>query len=211
MSRASQYAMYGGQNFGRVAPPQPYSRAQPVVRTDVRYYQERAGQAQSMDKVIGTTSAPSSAHQLTGFTPDGYAIWEKQAAPAPAPSGGGGGGGGGAPSGPSQRELQITKEAEAYRKATEEKLALADQTIAKLSDEQEQRRLAAELQNRLQIQAQASARRGQQQAQLQITGGTQAAQTAGTQAFKRRRDQMRLAPIQSTAGVNVPASSVLNV
>ena len=143
--------------------------------------------------------------------PQGVPVYGKvQAAPAPS-GGGGGGGGGGAPSGPSPRELQITKEAEAYRKATEEKLALADQTIAKLSDEQEQRRLAAELQNRLQIQAQASARRGQQQAQLQITGGTQTAQTAGTQAFKRRRDQMRLAPIQSTAGINAPASSVLNV
>ena len=209
-------ARYGGKNFGRVAPSRqigPQGRPIPgTTRTDLRYYQERAGQAQSMQKVVGTTSAPSSDHRLTGFTADGYAVWEKQAAPAPAPSGGGGGGGGGgAPSGPSPRELQITKEAEAYRKATEEKLALADQTIAKLSDEQEQRRLAAELQNRLQIQAQASARRGQQQAQLQITGGTQAAQTAGTSSFKRRRDQMRLAPIQSTAGVNVPASSVLNV
>ena len=212
MSRASQYAMYGGQSFGRVAPSQPYSRARPVVRTDVRYYQERAGQAQSMDKVIGTTSAPSSAHQLTGFTPDGYAIWQKQAAPAPAPSGGGGGGGGGgAPSGPSPRELQITKEAEAYRKATEEKLALADQTISKLSDEQEQRRLAAELQNRLAIQAQTSKARGSAQASLKIAPASQTAQTAGTQAFKRRRDQMRLAPIQTTAGINAPASSVLNV
>ena len=93
MSRASMYARYGGQRFGRVAPVVNTRRGAPVTRTDVRYYQERAGQAQSMQKVIGTTSAPSSSHQLTGFTPDGYAIWEKQAAPAPAPSGGGGGGG----------------------------------------------------------------------------------------------------------------------
>jgi len=158
----------------------------------------------------GLSINPGPNRVMVGMT-NGIPVYkEVDAAPAPS-GGGGGGGGGGAPSGPSPRELQITKEAEAYRKATEEKLALADQTIAKLSDEQEQRRLAAELQNRLQIQAQASARRGQQQAQLQITGGTQTAQTAGTQAFKRRRDQMRLAPIQSTAGINAPASSVLNV
>ena len=125
----------------------------------------------------------------------------QQSAPAPAP----------APSGPSARELQITKEAETYRKATEEKLALADQTIAKLSDAQEQQRLAAELQNRLAIQAQTSQARGAAQASLKIAPASQTAQTAGTQAFKRRRDQMRLAPIQSTAGINAPASSVLNV
>ena len=125
----------------------------------------------------------------------------QQSAPAPAP----------APSGPSARELQITKEAETYRKATEEKLALADQTIAKLSDAQEQQRLAAELQNRLAIQAQTSQARGAAQASLKIAPASQTAQTAGTQAFKRRRDQMRLAPIQTTAGINAPASSVLNV
>ena len=204
-------ARYGGKQFGRVAPVQQYRRGRSPVRTDVRYYQERAGQAQNMQKVIGTTSAPSSDHQLSGFTADGYAIWEKKPAPAPAPSGGGGGGGGApAPSGPSARELQITKEAEAYKKATEEKLAAADATIAKLSDEQEQRRLAAELQNRLQIQAQASARRGQQQASMKI-GSAATPRTAGTQAFRRRRDQFRLAPIQTTAGVNVPTGSVLNV
>jgi hypothetical protein len=199
----------GGQTFGRVAPVVNTRRGSTPTRTDVRYYQERAGQAQSMQKVIGTTNAPSSDHQLTGFTADGYAIWEKkaapapqQSAPAPAPAP--------APSGPSARELQITKEAEAYKKATEEKLAAADATIAKLSDEEEQRRLAAELQNRLQIQAQASARRGQQQAALQI-GSSATPRTAGTAAFKRRGDRMRLAPIQSTAGINVPSGSVLNV
>ena len=125
----------------------------------------------------------------------------QQSRPAPAP----------APSGPSARELQITKEADAYRKATEEKLALADQTIAKLSDAQEQQRLATELQNRLAIQAQSSQARGAAQASLKIAPASQTAQTAGTSAFKRRRDQMRLAPIQTTAGINAPASSVLNV
>jgi hypothetical protein len=142
--------------------------------------------------------------------PQGVPVYGKvQAAPAPqqsAPASPAT-----APSGPSARELQITKEAEAYRKATEEKLALADQTIAKLSDAQEQQRLAAELQNRLAIQAQTSQARGAAQASLKIAPASQTAQTAGTQAFKRRRDQMRLAPIQTTAGINAPASSVLNV
>ena len=175
----------------------------------LRYYQERVPLLKNMSEVIGTTSAPSDQHQFAGTTPDGYAIWKKaepapapqQSAPAPAP----------APSGPSARELQITKEADAYRKATEEKLALADQTIAKLSDAQEQQRLATELQNRLAIQAQSSQARGAAQASLKIAPASQTAQTAGTQAFKRRRDQMRLAPIQTTAGINAPASSVLNV
>ena len=83
MARYNRYTMSGGQRFGRVAPVVNTRRGAPVTRTDVRYYQERAGQAQSMQKVIGTTSAPSSDHQLSGFTADGYAIWEKKPAPAP--------------------------------------------------------------------------------------------------------------------------------
>ena len=210
MARYNRYtgAAMGG-TFGRVAPVQRNARGQALARTDVRYYAERKPLLKNMQKVVGTTSAPSSDHQLSGFTPDGYAIWEKKPAPAPAPQRSAPAPAP-APSGPSARELQITKEAEAYREATEKQLAEADKTIALLKDEGEQRRLAAELQNRLQIQAQASARRGQQQASMKI-GSAATPRTAGTQAFRRRRDQFRLAPIQTTAGVNVPTGSVLNV
>ncbi len=210
MSRASMYARYGGQSFGRVAPAQQYRRGSTPVRTDVRYYQERAGQAQSMQKVIGTTSAPSSSHQLTGFTPDGYAIWEKQAAPAPAPSGGGGGGGGGG-NAAAQQLAQLTAQSEAYRKEAESAIEAGKLRIAQLEDEELQRQKATELQNRLAIQSAASKARGQAQASLKIAPASQTAQTAGTAAFKRRGDRMRLAPIQTTAGINVPSGSVLNV
>ena len=200
----------GGRQFGQTAPAQRNARGQIVgPRTDVRYYQERAGQAASMQKVIGTTSAPSSDHQLSGFTPDGYAIWEKKPAPAPAPSGGGGGGG--SPS-PSQQMAiaQLTAESEKYRTQAEETIAKGRARISELEDEELQRQRATELQNRLAIQAQASQARGAQRAALQIAPAYQTARTAGTQAFKRR-DRMKLAPIQTTAGINVPTGSVLNV
>ena len=125
----------------------------------------------------------------------------QQSRPAPAP----------APSGSSARELQITKEAEAYRKEATAALEAGKLRIQQLEDEDLQRQKAAELQNRLAIQAQTSQARGAAQASLKIAPASQTAQTAGTQAFKRRRDQMRLAPIQTTAGINAPASSVLNV
>ena len=210
MSRASDYARFGGQQFGRVAPAQQYRRGSTPVRTDVRYYQERAGQAQSMQKVIGTTSAPSSSHQLTGFTADGYAIWEKAPEPTPAPSGGGGGGGGGG-NAAAQQLAQLTAQSEAYRKEAESALEAGKLRIAQLEDEELQRQKAAELQNRLAIQSAASKARGQAQASLKIAPASQTAQTAGTAAFKRRGDRMRLAPIQTTAGINVPSGSVLNV
>jgi len=203
-------ASYGGQTFGRVAPVVNTRRGAPVVRTDVRYYQERAGQAQSMDKVIGTTSAPSSAHRLTGFTADGYAIWEKQATPAPAPAPAPSPAPAPAPA-QSQAVAQLTKESEAYRAAAEKTIAEGKARVAELENVELQRQKAAELQNRLAIQAQTSQARGAAQASLKIAPASQTAQTAGTQAFKRRRDQMRLVPIQSTAGINAPASNVLNV
>lgn len=197
----------GGQSFGQVAPAVSRGRGSTPVRTDIRYYQERAGQIQNMQKVIGTTSAPSSDHRLAGFTDDGYAIWEKQAAPAPAP----------APPAPapapaqSQAVAQLTKESEAYRQQAEKTIAEGKARVAELENVELQRQKAAELQNRLAIQAQTSQARGAAQASLKIAPASQTAQTAGTQAFKRRRDQMRLAPIQTTAGINAPASSVLNV
>jgi hypothetical protein len=211
MSRASMYARYGGQSFGRVAPVQQYRRGSSPVRTDVRYYQERAGQAQHMQKVIGTTSAPSSDHQLSGFTADGYAIWEKKPAPAPAPAP--------APSRPapapapdySAQIKELNEQAAAYRKQAEEIIAQGEAKVKELEDADLQRQKATELQNRLAIQAASSQARGQAQASLKIAPASQTAQTAGTAAFKRRGDRMRLAPIQTTAGINVPSGSVLNV
>jgi len=124
-------------------------------------------------------------------------------APAPAPP----------PTSPAQSEAvaKLTAESEAYRAQAEEKLASGQARIAELENEELQRQRAAELQNRLAIQAQTSQARGGAQANLKIAPAYQTAKTAGTSAFKRRRDQMRLAPIQSTAGINAPASSVLNV
>ena len=126
----------------------------------------------------------------------------QQSAPAPAP----------APSpAQSQAIAQLTKESEAYRAEAEKTIAAGKARVAELENVELQRQKAAELQNRLAIQAQSSQARGAAQASLKIAPASQTAQTAGTQAFKRRRDQMRLAPIQSTAGINAPASSVLNV
>ena len=131
----------------------------------------------------------------------------RDAAPAPAPAP--------APSGPSPQQqqavAQLTKESEAYRAEAEKTIAAGKARVAELENVELQRQKAAELQNRLAIQAQTSQARGAAQASLKIAPASQTAQTAGTQAFKRRRDQMRLAPIQSTAGINAPANSVLNV
>ena len=196
--------------FAPITNPKLGQRNRPITSPEtLRYYQERQPLLKNMSEVIGTTTAPSDQHQFAGTTPDGYAIWKKaepapapqQSAPAPAP----------APSGPSARELQITKEAEAYRKEATAALEAGKLRIQQLEDEDLQRQKAAELQNRLAIQAQTSQARGAAQASLKIAPASQTAQTAGTQAFKRRRDQMRLAPIQTTAGINAPASSVLNV
>ncbi len=211
MSRASQYAamLRGGPQFGQVAPVVNTRRGAPVVRPNIRYYQERAPLLKNMDKVVGTTSAPSDQHVLTGFQ-GGYAVWEKKAAPAPAPSGGGGGGGGGG-NAAAQQLAQLTAQSEAYRKEAESALEAGKLRIQQLEDEELQRQKATELQNRLAIQSAASKARGQMGAQLKIAPASQTAQTAGTAAFKRRGDRMRLAPIQTTAGINVPSGSVLNV
>ena len=202
----------GGQNFGQVAPSRMTNHAgrsiPNLTRTDLQYFKDRAGQASSMQTFIGTTSAPSSAHQLSGFTPEGYAIWTKQAAPASAP----------APAAPApvikEKEEQIAKltaQSEAYRKQSNEQLSAAQLKISQLEDEDLQRQKAAELQNRLSIQAAASQARGQAGAQLKIQGASPTTQTAGTSAFKRRRDQFRVSPIQTTSNINVPSSSMLNI
>ena len=148
---------------------------------------------------------PKKAGNVEGLVP----IYGDAPSPPPAPS---------APAAPApvikEKEEQIAKltaQSEAYRKQSEEQLSAAQLKISQLEDEDLQRQKAAELQNRLSIQAAASQARGQAGAQLKIQGASPTTQTAGTSAFKRRRDQMRLAPIQTTAGINAPASSVLNV
>jgi hypothetical protein len=143
--------------------------------------------------------------------PQGVPVYGKVQA-APAPSGGGGGGdGGGGSSAAAQQLAELTSQSQAYRKEAEAAIEAGRLQISQLQDQELQRQKAAELQNRLAIQAQTSQARGAAQASLKIAPASQTAQTAGTQAFKRRRDQMRLAPIQTTAGINAPASSVLNV
>jgi hypothetical protein len=142
--------------------------------------------------------------------PQGVPVYGKVQA-APAPSGGGGGGGGGGSSAAAQQLAELTSQSQAYRKEAEAAIEAGKLQISQLQDQELQQQKAAELQNRLAIQAQTSQARGAAQASLKIAPASQTAQTAGTQAFKRRRDQMRLAPIQSTAGINAPASSVLNV
>ena len=143
--------------------------------------------------------------------PQGVPVYGKvQAAPAPSGGGGGGGGGGGS-SAAAQQLAELTSQSQAYRKEAEAAIEAGRLQISQLQDQELQQQRAAELQNRLAIQAQTSQARGAAQASLKIAPASQTAQTAGTQAFKRRRDQMRLAPIQTTAGINAPASSVLNV
>ena len=211
MSRASQYARmmgFGGTSFGRVTAPPPARRNRPSVRPDIRFYQERVPHLKNMDRVIGTTSAPSDQHVLAGFQ-NGYAVWEKRAAPTPPPAPAP------APAGPSpQQQMQIaslTKESEAYRAQAEKTIAEGQARVAELENEELQRQKATELQNRLAIQSAASKARGQAQASLKIAPAGQTPQTAGTQAFKRRRDRMSIAPIQSTAGINVPSGNILNI
>ena len=145
--------------------------------------------------------------QLYGSTPKtpGFAILRKQGSGQPGTAA--------APPTPTQN-LQIaklTQEAEDCRKQAEETIAAANQQIADLENEELQQQKATELMNRLAIQAASSQARGAAQANLKIGAASDTSRTAGTSAFKRRRDQMRLAPIQSTAGINAPASSVLNV
>jgi len=111
------------------------------------------------------------------------------------------------PPAPSQLQIQY----DTYRQQADKALAEAQAKAARLESEEYQRQQAAELQNRLAIQSQASKERGAAAATLKIAPDSQTSQTAGTSAFKRRRDQTTLAPIQSTAGINAPARSVLNV
>ena len=109
-----------------------------------------------------------------------------------------------------QFQQQLQEYQRGYQTQAEATIEAGRMQIAALEDERAQRQAATELQQRLAIQAGASQARGGAAASLKIAPGGDTASTAGTQSFKRRPRQ-RLAPIQSTAGVNVPANSVLNV
>jgi len=209
--------------FGQISTAHLGKRNVPKTSSEkLRYYKERQPQLANMDEVIGTTTAPSDQHQFAGMTADGYAIWKKVApapapppppppAPAPPPP---------PPPQPAPSPLQI--QYETYRQQADQALAEAQAKAARLESEEYQRQQAAELQsrlnkeaaelqNRLSIQSQASKERGSAAPTLRIGSDSQTSQTAGTSAFKRRRDQTTLAPIQSTTGINAPARSVLNV
>ena len=202
----------GGHTFGKVGPTQPSRRGQPVRQTDVRFFQERGPHLKNMEKVVGTTSAPSSDHRLTGFTPDGYAIWEKQAtptpppAPAPAPA---------APASSSPQQLQITAEAKKYREESEAKLAEAQTLLDNFKIEQNKAAEAKKLQEQMAIRAQgalaSNLATSQRKPSLQLSPASQTPQTAGTQPFKRRRLQVMTPGSQVTSGLNIGSANLLNV
>ena len=120
---------------------------------------------------------------------------------------------------------------ELLNKYRAESKAYMDAAQKKLQDTQNQmlqQQKAAELQRKLAIESQKYSQQQAQQAQIQAErqakssaerGGAQASlkiasdskQTGGTSAFKRRRDQMSIYPLQTTAGINAPARSVLNI
>jgi hypothetical protein len=109
------------------------------------------------------------------------------------------------------QQLMITQQAEAYRKQAEATIQAAQLQIKGFEEREERQRQATELQKRLATQAQVSSARGGAAASLTIAQSAPTESTAGTQAFKRRGRRQQLAPIQSTAGINVPSGSVLNV
>ena len=202
----------GGPSFGRVAPAAPARRGSTPVRVDTRYYQERAPLLKNMDKVVGTTSAPSDQHVLTGFQ-DGYAVWEKQAAPAPqqsapAPAP--------APAAPTvdyaAQIADLEKQAADYRKQAEDIIAQGQAKVKELEDADLQRQKAAELQQRLAIQASAqsaaNAARGGSAANLRIQPASQTAQMGGTQGFVRRSNQFGITRRSASTGPVNPYEQV---
>ena len=107
-------------------------------------------------------------------------------------------------------QAQLQEYQRGYQAQAEATIEAGRMQIKSLEDQRAQQQAATELQKKLSIQGAASKARGGAQASLTIAPGGDTSSTAGTQGFKRRPRQ-RLAPIQSTAGVNVPANSVLNV
>ena len=107
-----------------------------------------------------------------------------------------------------QRQLQEYQRG--YQAQAEATIEAGRMQIQALEDERAQREAATQLQQRLAIQGAASQARGGAAASMKIAPGGDTAGTAGTQSFKRRPRQ-QLAPIKSTAGINVPTASTLNV
>ena len=107
-----------------------------------------------------------------------------------------------------QRQLQEYQRG--YQAQAEATIEAGRMQIQALEDERAQREAATQLQQRLAIQGAASQARGGAAASMKIAPGGDTASTAGTQSFKRRPRQ-QLAPIKSTAGINVPTASTLNV
>ena len=140
--------------------------------------------------------------------PQGVPVYGKvQAAPAPSGGGGGGGGGGGS-SAAAQQLAELTSQSQAYRKEAEAAIEAGRLQISQLQDQELQRQKAAELQNRLAIQAQASQARGAAQANLKIAPASQTAQTAGTQGFVRRSNQFGITRRSTSTGPVNPYEQV---
>jgi len=110
-----------------------------------------------------------------------------------------------------QFRAQLQEYQRGYQAQAEATIEAGRMQIKALEDERAQREAATELQKKLAIQASASQARGGKEASLTIGGASETTPTAGTQAFKRRPRRQKLAPIQSTAGINVPTGSTLNV
>ena len=110
-----------------------------------------------------------------------------------------------------QFRRQLQEYQRGYQAQAEATIEAGRMQIQALEDERAQREAATELQRKLAIQAGASEARGGKAASLTIGGAQEVTPTGGTQAFKRRPRRQKLAPIQTTAGVNVPTGSVLNI
>ena len=108
-----------------------------------------------------------------------------------------------------QFQQQLQEYQRGYQAQAEATIEAGRMQIQALEDQRAQQEAATQLQQRLAIQGAASQARGGAAASMKIAPAA-ASSTAGTQTFKRR-PKTQLAPIQSTAGINVPSGSVLNV
>lgn len=110
-----------------------------------------------------------------------------------------------------QFQQQLQEYQRGYQAQAEATIEAGRMQIQALEDERAQREAATALQKRLAIQAGSSQARGGAAPSLTIAQAAPTESTAGTQAFKRRRRGMKLAPIQSTAGINAPSGNILNI
>ena len=109
-----------------------------------------------------------------------------------------------------QFRAQLQEYQRGYQAQAEATIEAGRMQIKALEDERAQREAATELQRKLAIQGAASQARGGAAASMKIAPGGETTKTGGTQSFKRR-PLRKLAPIQSTGGINVPTASTLNV